>query len=64
MEAKEYIVLLRGINVSVKNKIRMEDLRALCESLGYHQVRSYIQSGNLIRYYSFSWHINLLNLQR
>ncbi len=48
MEAKEYIVLLRGINVSGKNKILMEDLRTLCQKLGYTNVRSYIQSGNLL----------------
>lgn len=42
-----YIALLRGINVSGKNKLPMADLRALCEELGWQQVESYIQSGNL-----------------
>lgn len=42
-----YIALLRGINVSGKNKLPMADLRALCERLGWQQVQSYIQSGNL-----------------
>lgn len=43
-----YISLLRGINVSGKNKIKMEDLRALYEFLGFTDVKSYIQSGNVI----------------
>lgn len=42
-----YIALLRGINVSGKNKLPMADLRTLCEGLGWQQVQSYIQSGNL-----------------
>lgn len=42
-----YIALLRGINVSGKNKLPMADLRALCEGLGWQNVQSYIQSGNL-----------------
>ncbi len=40
--------LLRGINVSGRNKIPMTDLRALCAELGYSDVQSYIQSGNLV----------------
>jgi uncharacterized protein (DUF1697 family) len=43
-----YISMLRGINVSGQKKIRMEDLRALYESLGLSAVQSYIQSGNVI----------------
>lgn len=43
-----YVSLLRGINVSGQKKIRMEDLRALYEDLGYGDVRSYIQSGNVV----------------
>lgn len=42
------IALLRGVNVGGKNKLRMEELRALCETLGLREVRSYIQSGNLV----------------
>ncbi|MFK7798688.1 MAG: DUF1697 domain-containing protein [Aureispira sp.] len=42
-----YITLLRGINVGGKNKLPMVDLRALCEQLGWQQVQSYIQSGNV-----------------
>lgn len=43
-----YIVLLRGINVSGKNKLPMADLRALLSELGYQNIQTYIQSGNII----------------
>ncbi len=44
---KQYISMLRGINVSGQKKIKMADLRAMYESLGFQQVNSYIQSGNV-----------------
>ena len=43
-----YISLLRGINVSGKNKILMADLKVLYISLGFCDVLTYIQSGNVI----------------
>ena len=43
-----YISLLRGINVSGQKKIIMKDLKALYESLGFENVVTYIQSGNVI----------------
>lgn len=43
-----YISILRGINVGGHNKVRMEDLKALYESLGFSDVTTYIQSGNVI----------------
>ncbi|WP_272150321.1 DUF1697 domain-containing protein [Tenacibaculum aiptasiae] len=43
-----YIVLLRGINVSGKNKIPMVELRELLNSLDFKNVQTYIQSGNII----------------
>lgn len=43
-----YIVLLRGINVSGKNKLPMQDLRELLSELRYENVQTYIQSGNII----------------
>ncbi|MFY0630110.1 MAG: DUF1697 domain-containing protein [Flavobacteriaceae bacterium] len=43
-----YIVLLRGINVSGKNKLPMQELRDLLNDLGYQNVQTYIQSGNVI----------------
>jgi len=43
-----YISILRGINVSGQKKIRMEDLKALYEGLGFSRIITYIQSGNVI----------------
>ena len=45
---KKYIVLLRGINVSGKNKLPMAELRELLNDLGFQNVQTYIQSGNII----------------
>ena len=43
-----HVALLRGINVGGKNKLPMKDLVAIVERAGCEEVRSYIQSGNLI----------------
>ena len=43
-----YVALLRGINVGGKHKVPMAELRELFEAEGCRDVRSYIQSGNLI----------------
>ena len=43
-----YISILRGINVGGQKKIKMEELKKLYESLGFKNVRTYIQSGNVI----------------
>jgi len=43
-----FISILRGINVSGQKKILMADLKALFENLGFEDVRTYIQSGNVI----------------
>jgi uncharacterized protein (DUF1697 family) len=43
-----FVALLRGINVGGRNMIPMPELRALCASLGWGDVQSYIQSGNLV----------------
>lgn len=45
---KTYISLLRGINVSGKNLLKMQDLKSLYQDLGFSRVQSYIQSGNLV----------------
>lgn len=44
----KYIALLRGINVGGRNKIIMSDLRALFRAIGFTEVTTYIQSGNII----------------
>ena len=46
--ANTYIALLRGINVSGHKKIKMPDLKAMFEALGFTNVRTYIQSGNVV----------------
>ena len=43
-----YISLLRGINVGGHKRIKMEQLRASFEKLGFEQVKTYIQSGNVV----------------
>ena len=43
-----YLVLLRGINVGGKNIIKMVDLKASLEEMGFSNVVTYIQSGNVL----------------
>ena len=43
-----YVALLRGINVSGQKSILMADLKGLFESLKFKDVRTYIQSGNVV----------------
>ena len=42
------VALLRGINVGGHNKVKMAELRALCDTLGLVNPRSVLQSGNLV----------------
>jgi uncharacterized protein (DUF1697 family) len=42
------ISLLRGVNVGGHNKIKMEALRALYESLDLQDAQTYVQSGNVV----------------
>ena len=44
----EYVALLRGINVGGKNKVVMSDLREQIAAEGFDNVRTYINSGNLL----------------
>ena len=43
------ICLLRGVNVGGHNQIKMDALRALCESLKLCNVQTHIQSGKIGR---------------
>ncbi|MCA0170484.1 DUF1697 domain-containing protein [Bacillus sp. RAR_GA_16] len=43
-----YVGLLRGINVGGKNKIKMAELREALVSEGFQNVKTYIQSGNVL----------------
>jgi uncharacterized protein (DUF1697 family) len=42
------IVLLRGINLGARNRIGMQELRELLASAGFEDVRTYLQSGNVV----------------
>ena len=42
------MALLRGINVSGHKKIKMPELKTMFENLGFTNVRTYIQSGNVV----------------
>ena len=44
---KTHLALLRGINVSGHNMIKMDVLKSVLENAGFHNVRTYIQSGNV-----------------
>jgi len=43
-----HVVLLRGINVGRAKRVAMADLRALIEGLGYGDVRTLLNSGNVV----------------
>lgn len=45
---KTYIVLLRGVMPSGKNKVPMAQLREVLTNAGFENVRTYIQSGNVL----------------
>lgn len=44
----KYVAFLRGINVGGRTSIKMEKLREVFDSLGFKNVKTYIQSGNVI----------------
>ncbi|MDD2766606.1 MAG: DUF1697 domain-containing protein [Candidatus Moranbacteria bacterium] len=44
----KYIALLRGINAGKERRVDMKKLKVLFESLGYDNVSTYINSGNVI----------------
>lgn len=43
-----YVALLRGINVSGQNSIRMTELQNCFSALGFSDVQTYLQSGNVV----------------
>ena len=45
---RTYVALLRGVNVAGRNKIPMAALRTAVEDLGYEEVTTYVQSGNVV----------------
>jgi uncharacterized protein (DUF1697 family) len=46
--ATVYIALLRGINIGPRRRVAMGDLRDVFTSLGYEDVQTYVQSGNVV----------------
>jgi len=48
MGSSTYVALLRGVNVGGRNRVPMAALRSLATDLGWTDVRSYVQSGNLV----------------
>ncbi len=44
----KFIILLRGINISGKNKISMPKLKKVLEDNGFKNVITYINSGNIV----------------
>ena len=50
MATKEqtYVALLRAVNVAGQRKVPMAQLRITLETLGYGEVRTYLQSGNAV----------------
>ena len=47
-QMKSHVAILRGINVGGHRKVLMADLRELFGELGYGNVETYIQSGNVV----------------
>lgn len=43
-----YVALLRGINVGGRNKVAMADLKRVLDALGHTDVRTYVNSGNVV----------------
>lgn len=58
-----YISFLRAINVGGKNKIQMNELTKVYESLGFTQVKTYLNTGNILFESSLSSEdsVNLIN---
>src|ERR1700709_15364 len=44
----KYVALLRGINVGGNNILKMTDLKSAFEAIGFGDVRTYINSGNIL----------------
>ncbi len=48
VDMKRYVALLRGINISGKNKLSMAELKKGFEKLAFEEVKTYLNSGNVI----------------
>lgn len=45
---KRYVALLRGVNISGKNKVPMAELKKAFEKIGFSEVKTYLNNGNVI----------------
>ena len=43
-----YIAILRGINVGGKKKVLMKDLKVIFKEIGFLNIHTYVQSGNVV----------------
>lgn len=43
-----HVALIRGINLGKAKRVKMADLRERLEQAGYEEVRTYLQSGNVV----------------
>ena len=44
----DYLALLRGVNVGGKNTLKMDELKKLFEKMNCKDIKTYIQSGNIL----------------
>lgn len=47
-DGQRMVALLRGVNLGAHNRVPMATLRELVEELGYGEVRTHLQSGNVV----------------
>ena len=60
----KYAAFFRGINVGGKNTVKMADLSRLFVNMGFHDVKTYIQSGNVIFSSDKQQHIPALQIEQ
>jgi uncharacterized protein (DUF1697 family) len=48
LKTQKYIALLRGINVGGHKKVPMKDLKTLMETLGFKEIKTLLNSGNVV----------------
>jgi uncharacterized protein (DUF1697 family) len=46
--SQRYVALLRGINVGAAKRVAMADLKRIVEDLGFHDVKTLLNSGNVV----------------
>lgn len=44
----QYVAVLRAVNVGGTGKLPMKDLKTLCVDAGFHDIETYIASGNVV----------------